>query len=441
MRRLATRAVTAWALALTTLLGCGCFPGVNLARGRFGARGYASMTATERAAEVDKLLAAARLSEPVEIRSPVLGIPFIEFGGNDAPSVLEAMWPYAVPRLIEVLATGEEAAIWNLAAAHFPAPRDAEDPLAYEAAAALRRLYRAAAGRSQRRRLAEVVMRVAPPGPGLEFLDEVLDLDPDREVRAAALGGWLNRSRPGDETAAGRVLGHVLRTDPSPRVRALAARRMGLGRGVGRAGPGNGSKALLRTVALDTSPEVRLRAVRSLEWDPAAPRAEPGETAGTLAKLFPKESDDRVRAAMISYLAATTRIGPDLVARALRDSSPAVRTEALFALAAARSPEARRRASEALSDPDPGVRAGAALVFLAVPVTPSAARDLVETLGDPDPGVRRNAFWALERLARDRFGYDPRLAPADQADALAAWRKWAEETYADPGPGGPDRNL
>ena len=62
-------------------------------------------------------------------------------------------------------------------------------------------------------------------------------------------------------------------------------------------------------------------------------------------------------------------------------------------------------------------------------VNPAA---LVARLDDPDPAVRLFAIGSLQRLTDRRFGYRWYREPADQREAVDAWKAWA----AGPGPQG-----
>lgn len=116
---------------------------------------------------------------------------------------------------------------------------------------------------------------------------------------------------------------------------------------------------------------------------------------------FLEDPDPETRRAVVSLTPLAALVGEDVGDRLARrheeDPDGMVRADALSALAALRSDAVRRWAAEALTDPEPLVREGAAVLLLEEAGTPYPA-DLVEVLAEasahPPPRNGLQAFLA-----------------------------------------------
>jgi hypothetical protein len=119
------------------------------------------------------------------------------------------------------------------------------------------------------------------------------------------------------------------------------------------------------------------------------------------------DPDRRGYAVLMIGQTGLSAAGPMIISAA-HDPVPAVRRNAVLALATLDDPDTVAAVREALSDEDAGVREAA--VIAVVPLGrggPEVVSDLKRMLGDPDPGVREAAAGGLDTL-------DPtiRTAPA-----------------------------
>lgn len=79
--------------------------------------------------------------------------------------------------------------------------------------------------------------------------------------------------------------------------------------------------------------------------------------------------------------------------------------------------------------PDAGSRIRAVIASAREP-TREDLQGMVDSLRSDDPALRTLAIAALERTARDRFGYDPWALEGERREAIGRWRQWLDATYA-----------
>ncbi len=115
------------------------------------------------------------------------------------------------------------------------------------------------------------------------------------------------------------------------------------------------------------------------------------------------EGTRRLSAELLGQMGHSSAVSP-LLTTLLADSSPEVRRTVISALVQLKAPEAFPNIAESLSDPDPPVRAEAAVALrnLGVRLDYSAYALLRKSLNDRDPTVRREA--AMTLLAAGRKG-------------------------------------
>ena len=108
------------------------------------------------------------------------------------------------------------------------------------------------------------------------------------------------------------------------------------------------------------------------------------------------KNPDVRRYAILGLLASDDPRREDALELLRKDSDPAVRRDAVRALAqVVGAKRAREKLHQALKDRDPGVRAAAARALSRTDPTPRARDALVALLGDPAPGVRQAAIAAV----------------------------------------------
>jgi HEAT repeat protein len=202
--------------------------------------------------------------------------------------------------------------------------------------------------------------------------------DPDPAVRRVAME--MLAARPGEETLPVVLPG--LR-DHDPMVRAAAVR--------GAAAGG----ALPEVAALLGDPEadVRLAALDALD----AAGLPPEHREAVRAALRDPDAEVRARAAAVLLSTGHDADARETLGSMARSDDPERRAAGIAALAGRGDPEA---IGAAVADPDPAVRRAAILALPEV-LPPEAAGALVEALGDPDPDIRAGAAEGLVRLGDD----------------------------------------
>lgn len=266
--------------------------------------------------------------------------------------------------------------------------------------------------------------------------------DPQPAVRRAALAALGVRKRFAARDADGVVRETLVRA-LSTEDRMVAAQALGQLadpgsiqplREVLRAGLAPADTAMALGVLGDRTEAISI--TRGLFQGDAAARKAGGEAARVLraAELAPSilevlrgsAGDPELRAALIDGLGApgnrTTAEARKALLAGLRDASPLVRSHALDALIETgdRSGGMRSRAEEALSDPEPMVRAAAATVLARL----GAVDEIIRPSRDRSPLVRRALAAALlahplegarKLLARLEQDSDPGVREAFQA--------------------------
>ena len=215
--------------------------------------------------------------------------------------------------------------------------------------------------------------------------------DPTVEVRKLVMECVANGPDPAKNNGG---IAQRLVKDPDGEIRADAARVLALsvvkGQKVG-AGIADALVALLE----DSDRDVRLIAIRSIATLGAdAPKS----ASPAMSRLFDKADEGE----KLALLRTAKQIGAaELVARAIADSSPLVRVDAVDA-ALASGLRASATLSAALADPDPQVRK-AALEKLAAQKDKLAAdvieRSLALAVRDPDPELSQLALTTIARVA------------------------------------------
>jgi hypothetical protein len=79
-----------------------------------------------------------------------------------------------------------------------------------------------------------------------------------------------------------------------------------------------------------------------------------------------------------------------------------------------------------IADPDPQVKI-AGIRQAAARGDRSVLPQLVDELDSDDPAVRLFAIEALQKFARERFGYEYYLDEERRKPSLARWRKWLKQ--------------
>lgn len=155
-----------------------------------------------------------------------------------------------------------------------------------------------------------------------------------------------------------------------------------------------GEDTLLAVLTGDPEPRRRAKAAYSVAHLPS-----PGHEAAVAFAAAATDPDARVRAAALAAARMTKAAVAPAARTALTDPEPAVRAEAIRALAALGTPDLADRARALLADPAPDVawqtmRALAASGELLV-------TDLAPLLARPDPGTRGSAVWHLIEAVGD----------------------------------------
>ncbi|MBI2856791.1 MAG: HEAT repeat domain-containing protein [Chloroflexi bacterium] len=298
---------------------------------------------------------------------------------------------------------------------------DEGTPLSYGGLASLSELDRAqvervaqvwpGVGTERRRKVATRLVEMAESSPDLDFVDIFLALlikDPDEEVREKAIGGLWEFE---DWTVAPRLV-ELLRSDPSPRVRAAAA--LGLG------------KCALAALENKMPERERLR-IRDALMETLENKGEPWEVRRRALEGVAAFNSPRVQ----EYIRLTYASGdPTLRASALfamgrsgdtswtqtlfketRSRDPALRYEAVTALGVLGEGDAVPYVAAAVQDDDLQV-AVAAVVALREIGGGEARRALQRALESDEAAVQDAAHDALEVLdALD----DPLAFKADES--------------------------
>lgn len=284
----------------------------------------------------------------------------------------------------------------------------------------------------------------------------------DEDARREAAGALGQQGTSADAAELAPAL-----EDPDEEVRALAlqglSQLLGAGHGdLAASPPREIVEAVVRCVQDDISPRVRVDALHALH---ALAPDDPEARALSLAKLQDMEEDESVRVAayvslgrdwQMSGLGCAYHSDPSpairlvavecmdfrplrragggldeqqgapsdrsrLLARALSDPDPRVRSAALWKLPADSGLLAHSYREvfpgliAALSDPDPSIRqraCGRIPMAAGTDRAPKALRALVALLGDPEPGIRDTAAGALEKFGAESFLAIPRLIRA-----------------------------
>jgi HEAT repeat protein len=289
-------------------------------------------------------------------------------------------------------------------------PKHGDDPGLLEpiAAATLQQI----AGSSDQRLKRQALQSLSDGGiPGARDALDKLPTTPDNRIAAAAAA-----ARQGDSAAAEQLSTDAGAAVPQPPALADALESLGQ---PGEAGlllllknqnPGaraSAAKALgtmksenarqaLRAATQDPDPLVRTTAVISLA------KLGDNDAQNSVDRMLASQVPDVQLAAADAW---EGRQGPwvDVVRPLLDNPDGLIRLHAARAIAAVNPDDARRTLSEALSDPNPVVRASAAqLLTDIITANPSAAdvAALRQRLRDPDPAVRVPAADALLKLAR-----------------------------------------
>lgn len=187
-----------------------------------------------------------------------------------------------------------------------------------------------------------------------------------------------------------------LLADPQPRVRAWAARALGI---VG----GEEDLALLRPLLEDGDPGPLIQALRSARALVAGKKAQPAEGWAPRLRALMDDPRPGVRASAIEAAGVWARpeLGEALAAR-IDGGEPGERGMALAALAAGKYPQAAARVAAAADSRDDALRARAAEAAGALGL-PAGGAVIERLAGDPKPGVRAAALGAW-------LGADPKAA-------------------------------